>query len=293
MAELTVLREISPSAKVASQAAVGPYCVIGPDVTIGPGTVLARRVTVVGRATVGSGNVFSEGCVLGEVPQDLKYAGGPTVLVIGHRNRFGRAVTVHIGTEAGGCMTRVGSDNRFADGCHVAHDCFVDDCVSLGHNALLAGHVRVQTGAVMEDLAAAHQFTTIGRYSRVGPRTPVRRDVPPFTHFYGEGLGWSLPAVRGVHEMGIKAARLSTEEEKELRRALHELFDDESALQTKIEHLVNLGVEGEAASLCAFVERSLQGAYGRFRERFRGKAPPEALDLHLPAPQTNARRALR
>jgi UDP-N-acetylglucosamine acyltransferase len=289
MKNVSVIREIDPSARVASEAVVGPFCVIGPHVTIGPHTVLARRVSVAGRTTIGSGNFIDEGCVLGAAPQDLKYAGGDTLLIIGHRNRFGQRATVHIGTEAGGGLTRIGNDNVLMAGCHIAHDCFIDDRATLGRHVLLAGHVLVQAGAVIGDLAGAHHFTTIGRFARVGARTPVRRDVAPFTNFYSENHENTPPAVRGVHEDGVKAARLSPSEETELRKALRELFEDEMALQTKIEQLVNMGVEGEAAALCEFCQKSLQGVYGRARELLRGQTPPEALK-YWPADAVNIRR---
>jgi UDP-N-acetylglucosamine acyltransferase len=158
----------------------------------------------------------------------------------------------------------------------------VDNGVRVGKDALLAGHIRVQDGAVIGDLVGVQHFVTIGRYARVGPRTPVRRDVPPFTDFFSENYDWAdPPSVRGVHEAGIAAANLAPDEEKELRRALHELFDDEAALQTKIEQLVNMGVEGAVAELCQFVQHSLQGVFGRHRELLRGMAPPEA-EYYLP-----------
>jgi UDP-N-acetylglucosamine acyltransferase len=283
MPEVSVIREIAPSAQVAAGAAVGAYCVVGPHVTVGAGTVLSRRVTLLGHTTIGGDNLIGEGCVLGADPQDLKYAGGPTRLVLGARNRLGREVTIHIGTETGGQLTRVGDDNLLMDGCHVAHDCYVDDRVVLGRNVLLAGHIRVQTGAVIEDLCGLHHFVTVGRFARVGGHTPVRRDVPPFTVFGGLDHDWDAPpSVHGVHEQGIAAAALSGEEEKELRYALAELFDDEAALQNKIEQLANLGVEGEAALLCEFCTRSLKGVYGRYRELFRGQLPPEAAEFASP-----------
>jgi len=291
MTDVSVIREIDPAARIAPDAVVGPYCVIGPHVTVGPETVLQRRVTLLGHTSVGSGNLVAEGCVLGATPQDLKYAGGPTLLVIGHRNRFGRKVTAHIGTESGGYVTRIGNDNVFDSGSHVAHDSYVDDRVHTGRCVLLAGHTHVQTGAVLSDLSGLHHFVTVGRFCRVRPHTAVRRDVPPFTDFGGlEGNRAAQMAVRGIHEEGIAAARLKPEEEKELRLAMRELFDDESALQTKIEQLVNLGVEGEAARLCEFCNRSLQGLYGRYREIFRGKVPPEAQAYLPPDTPLNTRR---
>lgn len=277
---VSVIREIHPSARVAPDAIIGPYCFIGPNVIIGPGTVLVRRVSVTGHTTIGSGNRIEEGCSLGADPQDLKYKGARTLLQIGHRNRIGRCVTAHIGTEMGGYLTRIGDDNVLMEGCHVAHDCYVDNKTTLGRNVLLAGHIKVETGAVIEDAAGAHHFVTIGRYARVGARTPVRRDVPPYTFFMSMEYD-ATPMVCGIHEEGIRASQLGSDEEKELRHALHELFYDEAALQTKIEQLVNLGVEGEVALLCEFCQQSLQGVYGRYRELFRGKIPPEAM-AHLP-----------
>ena len=282
MTGVTVVRRIDPSARVSPEATIGPYCFIGPHVTIGPGTVLSRRVTVMGHTTIGSGNFFGDGCVLGASPQDLKYKGTPTLLTIGHRNRFARSVTAHIGTESGGLITRIGDWNVFDDGVHIAHDCYVDDRTHLARGVLLAGHIRIRDGAVIENFSGVHHFVTIGKHARVGPRTPVRRDVPPYTSFYCENYGWeSPPAVHGIHEAGIAAAAMAPEEEKELRRTLAELFVDEFALQTKIEQLFNMGVEGEAAAVCYFIQRSLQGLFGRHRELYRGKMPPEA-EAHLP-----------
>jgi UDP-N-acetylglucosamine acyltransferase len=250
-------------------------------------------VTVTGHTSIGADNVFEEGCVLGGAPQDLKYAGGPTLLVIGDRNHFGRFATAHVGTELGGGLTRIGDDNVLADHSHVAHDCFVDDRVVLGRYVLLAGHVRVESGAVVEEFAAAHSFTTIGRAARVRPRTPVRRDVPPYTDFYSENPDWKPAAVRGIHEAGIRDAKLGAWEAQDLRRALQELFADESALQTRIEHLVNLGAEGEVARLCEFCQRSLRGVYGRHRELLRGQQPSEARDFFAGAERQAQRRGDR
>lgn len=282
MPELEVIREIDPLAHIASDAVIGRFCVIGPEVIIGPGSVLGRRVTVMGNTTIGSGNIIGDGCVLGAKPQDLKYRGSSTMLIIGHNNRIGRIVTIHIGTESGGFVTRIGDANRLLEGCHVAHDCYLDDHTRIGRCVQLAGHIRIQTGAVLEDLAGVHHFVTIGRYARIGQRTPVRRDVPPFTNFFSEDYGWTSPSVRGIHETGIKDAKLKRDEETELRRTLHELFEDEVALQNKIEQLENLGVEGEAAALCEFCQQSLLGKFGRFRESFRGKVPPEAAEFLPP-----------
>jgi len=275
MADVTVVLEVDPQATIADSADIGPYCVIGPHVTVGPRTLLTRRVILAGHTTIGADNVFDDGCVIGCDPQDLKYAGGLTRLAIGDRNSFGRLATAHVGTEAGGGLTRIGNDCVLMHGAHVAHDCFVDDDAHLGRYVQLAGHIRVETGAILGDFAGAHHFTTIGRYARVGPRTPVRRDVPPYTDFYSTDPDIQPASVRGIHRKGLWSAKLAAVEEWELHRALLELFADEWALQTRIEHLMNIGVEGEALEVCRFCQRSLSGPYGRYRETLRGEVPPE------------------
>lgn len=289
MADLTVLSEVDPSAQIAPDAKLGQRAVVGPGVTIGPGTTLEANVTVIGNTSIGSGNTIGEGSVLGAVPQDLKYGGNDTFLVIGHRNRLGRRVTAHIGTEVGGNLTRIGDDNVLGNDSHVAHDCYVDDHTTIGSRVLLAGHIRVETGAVIDDDCGIHHFVTVGRYARVGVRTPARRDVPPYTFFTADHPE-QAPSVRGIHEAGLTAAGLDEDDQADLRQALLELFEDEAALQTKIEQIVTLGVEGEVLALCEFCQRSLQGNYGRYREQFRGMLPPEAEMFLTPDQLAEARR---
>jgi UDP-N-acetylglucosamine acyltransferase len=280
--DLTVTREIAEGARVHPEARVGPFCTIGPEVVVGAGTVLESRVSLLGRTTVGSDNLIQAGCVLGSVPQDLKYRGRPTYLIIGDRNRLGPNVTAHVGTEAGGYLTRIGNGNVLEAGAHVAHDCYVDDHTRLCAGVLLAGHIRVEDGAVIEETAGVHHFTTIGRFARVGARTPVRRDVPPFALFASTSYYDTPAAVRGVHEEGLASAGLSEKEKDEVRRAVTRLFEDEQALSIKLPALLEEPGAGWAVrALCQFCQRSLAGHFGRHRETLRGKMPPEAR-THLP-----------
>ncbi len=282
MADVKVVCEIAPGAQVHPDARVGRWCVIGPHARIGAGTVLASRVAVLGHTTLGRENTVGSGTVLGGDPQDLKYRGGPTVLWIGDRNRLGRNVTAHLGTEAGGWVTYIGHDNVLEDTSHVAHDCYVADRTRLGRGVLLAGHIVVQSGAAIGEMVGVHHFSRVGRFSRVGPRTPVRRDVPPFVDFYSEDYYWDPPMVRGLHEAGIAAARLPTTIEAQLRAALVWLFEDESAMTPKLDVLEAQNTDNpELAYLLQFCRQSLSGVYGRYREHFRGQIPPEA-EEYLP-----------
>ena len=278
--DLTVIQEIADEAKIAPDVSIGPCCVIGPEVVIGSGTVLGCRVTVAGRTTIGADNVIQDGCVLGVAPQDLKSHGRPTHLLIGDRNRFGPNVTAHVGTEAGGDLTRIGSDNVLEAGAHVAHDCYVDDRTHIGPAVLLAGHIRVETGAVLEEMVGVHHFTTIGRFSRVGARTPVTHDVPPFVFFTSAGYYTTPPSVRGIHEQGLAAAGLSQPEAEALREAFRRLFEDKRGRIVKVRELLGQADQVEPVRiLCESCLRSLTGRFGRHRERYRGRTPPEAEDF--------------
>lgn len=283
MAEVNVLCEIASEAQIHPQTRIGRWCVIGPEVRLDAGTRLGDKVTVLGRTTIGRDNVIGGGSVIGGEPQDLKYRGGKTWLLVRDRNRIGRNVTINVGTEHGGWVTYVGSDNVLGNGCHVAHDCYLADRARLGPKVLLAGHIVVQTGAVIENMVGVHHFSRIGRYARVGPRTPVRRDVPPYVNFYSEDYYWDPPMVRGVHEAGIAAAPITPDGRTQLRKALAELFEDEAAMASKLARMEQAqSLTEEISALCQFCRESLAGQYGRFRERFRGQLPPEAQEFLPP-----------
>ncbi|NQU74976.1 MAG: hypothetical protein HQ546_01520 [Planctomycetes bacterium] len=283
MADVKVLCEISPEAQIHPQCRIGRWCVIGPGVRIGEGTKLSSRVTVMGQTIIGTDNVIDTGSVLGGEPQDLKYRGGNTYLLIGDRNRIGHNVTINVGTECGGWVTYLGSDIVLGDACHVAHDCYIADGARLGPKVLLAGHIVVQRGAVIESMTGVHHFARIGRYARVGPRTPVRRDIPPFVNYYSNNYYCDTPMIRGLHEAGIAAAGLGDQDEAELRKALSALFENESAMKTKLEQLQRRGpLSPDVEDLCRFCRESLLGRFGRYREQFRDQIPPEA-EQYLPA----------
>ena len=282
-AEVIVVREIADGARVHSTATIGPFCTIGPEVFIGPGTVLARRVTVDGRTTIGADNIIGDGSAIGMAPQDLKFYGRETYLIIGDRNRFGPNVTAHIGTELGGYLTRIGDDNVLDASVHIAHDCYVDDRTHLEAGVLLAGHVRVETGAVIGELTGADAFTTIGRFSRVAPRTPLRRDVPAFSFFSSRGYYTAPGKVLGVNEEGLQRAGLTEAEKEDVRQAAQRLFGDDRALLTKLDQLTaRKDLSRPVGELCASCRKSFHGRFGRRREVFRGKLPPEARQF-LPA----------
>jgi UDP-N-acetylglucosamine acyltransferase len=262
MAKISQWAAVDPAARIAPDVQIGPYCVVGPEVTLGRGCRLLNNVTVVGRTVVGENNLFYPNAVIGVAPQDLKYQGAPTEAIIGSHNVFRENVTVHRGTELGEGKTVIGSHNLFMVAAHIAHDCQVGDRVILGNQTQLAGHVRVEDGAVVMALVGIHHFVRVGCYSYVGGLTPVRRDVPPYLKFDGDPN-----EVRAVNKEGLKRHGFSDEVIANIDQAFRQLYRQGGDIMSNIERLEAGGALCEQVRyLCAFVRASCQGRYGRHLE---------------------------
>lgn len=210
---------IDPAATLHESVSVGPYCVVGGEVVLGPGVRLHSHVVVEGRTEIGEQTEIYPFASIGLPPQDLKYKGEPSRLVIGRRNRIREYVTMNPGTEGGGMITSVGDDGLFMAGSHVAHDCRVGDKVIMANNATLAGHVTVEDYAVIGGLAAVHQFVRIGRHAMIGGMSGVEHDVIPYGSVMGERASLS-----GLNLIGLKRAGMERELIHGLRAAYKELF---------------------------------------------------------------------
>ena len=171
---------VDPAATIAESAEIGPFCVIGADVSIGAGTKLMGNVFVEGPCAVGEENTFYPYSTVGVAPQDLKYKGERSETHIGDRNRIREFVTIHRGTEGGGMMTRIGSDNLLMAYTHVAHDVQVGDHTVLANGTTLAGHVIVGDWAVIGAFTGVHQFCRVGRHAMIGGYSVITQDVLPF-----------------------------------------------------------------------------------------------------------------
>lgn len=194
---------VDPKARIAPDAEVGPYCVIGPDVSIGAGTVVMNHATVIGRTTMGRRNTVHPYAVIGGKPQDLKYRGEDTEVVIGDGNEFREYVTVNIGTAGGGGVTRVGNNGLYMAGCHVAHDCDLGDHVVIANNVLLAGHVKIEDYVGMSAYVGLHHFVTVGRCAFVGGFSRISVDVPPFMVVAGVPLNVVSTNAVGLRRRGM------------------------------------------------------------------------------------------
>lgn len=224
---------VEPGAEIAEGAVIGPYCVVGPDVVLADKVVLHAHVVIAGRTRIGAGTQIYPFASIGHPPQDLKYKGEPSELVVGERNIVREHVTMNPGTEGGGMVTRVGNDCLFMTGAHVAHDCQVADHVILANNAAIAGHVVIGEHAIVGGLSAVQQFTRIGRHAMIGGMTGVDQDVIP----YGSAMG-DRARLSGLNIIGLKRRGFSRDDIHALRTAYRLLFAEEG---TKIERLADVG----------------------------------------------------
>jgi UDP-N-acetylglucosamine acyltransferase len=172
---------VDPKARIAESAEIGPFCIVGAEVEIGPRTRLMANLYLEGPAWIGEDNLFFPYSTVGVAPQDLKYKGERAETRIGHRNRIREFVTIHRGTQGGGLVTSIGSDNLIMAYTHVAHDVRIGDHVILGNSVGLAGHVTIQDWADISPFSGVHQFCRIGRHAFIGPYSVVKQDVLPYS----------------------------------------------------------------------------------------------------------------
>ena len=221
---------IDPAASVADDVTVGPYCMVGPEVTLDSGVVLVSHVVVAGVTRIGAGTRVFPFASLGHQPQDLKFQGECTELVIGAGNTIREHVTMNPGTAGGGGVTRVGDRGLYMVGCHVAHDCQLGDQVILANNVLLGGHIMLGDFAIVGGGSAVHQFVRIGAHAMVGGASGVETDVIPFGSVMGNRARLS-----GLNLVGLKRRGFSREEIQAVRSAYRMLFEEDGVIADKVE----------------------------------------------------------
>jgi UDP-N-acetylglucosamine acyltransferase len=171
---------VDPTAQVDSTAVIGPYTIVGPHVTIGAGTEIGSHCVIDGVTTIGRDNRFYRYCSIGGVPQDKKYAGEPTRLIIGDRNMVREFTTFNTGTVQDGGLTTIGNDNWIMAYVHIAHDCRIGNNLVLANSVQLGGHVHVEDWAIVGGVTGVHQFCKIGAHSMTGGNSSLMQDMPPF-----------------------------------------------------------------------------------------------------------------
>ena len=239
---------IEPGAKIGAGCAIGPFCHIGSKVKLGSGVRLHSHVALAGDTKIGNGTEIWPFASVGSQPQDLKYAGEPTRLVIGARNKIRESVSINPGTLGGGGITRIGDDCLFMLGTHVGHDCAVGNRVVVANHASLAGHVQVGDGVVIGGLAGVHQFVRIGEGAIIGALAMVVADVIPFGSVIGE-----RPKLSGLNLVGLKRRGVTRAEISGLRAAYKALFSEEGTLKTRAEAMLEAADSALVKQVLTFV----------------------------------------
>lgn len=243
---------VDASARIGANVEIGAYSVVGADVEIGEGTRIGPHCTIEGPTRIGRDNRFHGHAAIGGDPQDKKFEGERTELVIGDRNVFREFVTVNRGTGSGGGSTRIGDDNWFLSYVHVAHDCRVGNGCVFSNNATLAGHVEVGDFVILSGFTGVHQFCRIGAHAFIGMGAFVNGDVPPFVMVAQEGYG----RPRGVNAEGLKRRGFDGGRIAAIKRAYRALYVSGAKLDEAKQQLVALAQDSaDVREVLEFIER--------------------------------------
>ena len=250
---------VDAQARIDSSAEIGPYCMIGPHVTIGTGTTVGAHCVIEGHTTIGCDNRIFQFASLGAAPQDKKYAGEPTRLVVGDRNTIREFCTLNTGTAQDTGVTVVGNDNWIMAYVHIAHDCVVGDHTVLANNATLAGHVQVGDHAIIGGLTGIHQFTHVGAHVMAGFASHISQDVPPFMMVDGNPLAVRGFNMEGLRRRGFSPGRIAAI--KQMHRLLYRQGLTLEAARSAIAALPEQYLEAadDIALLQAFLAGSTRG----------------------------------
>ena len=213
---------IDSKAKISTNVEIGPYAIIGPNVEIGENTLIQSHVNITGNTTIGKGNKLYSFASIGSDPQDLKYKGEETTLLIGDNNTIREHVTINTGTVQGGGLTKIGNNNLIMIGAHIAHDCIIGNNIVMANNTAIAGHAEIEDFVIIGAKCGVQQFTRIGKRAMIGGMTGVLRDVIP----YGLSTG-NRNYLNGINVVGLRRDRVSNKDILGLTDAYKEIFKTE------------------------------------------------------------------
>ncbi len=223
---------ISKSAIIGKNVTIGPYSVIGDNVKIADNNIIHSSVSINGHTDISENNQFFPFCSIGSIPQDLKYRGEKSKLIIGKNNTFREYCNANLGTEGDKLQTIIGDDSLFMVGVHIAHDCTVENNVIFANQATLGGHVHVESKAVIGGISAIHQFCRIGSLAMIGGMSAVENDVIPFSLVVG-----NRAKVTGINIVGLRRAKYTKEQIREYSQAVDKIFTGSSIKNEKNSYL--------------------------------------------------------
>jgi len=246
---------VDPKAQLDAGVEIGPYAVIGPDVRIGAGSRIGPHVVLDGRVSMGRGNRLFPGACIGAEPQDLKYSGAPTEVVIGDDNAIRECVTINRATHEGE-QTRIGSGNLLMAYSHLGHNCLLGDRIVIANGVAVAGHVVIGDRAIIGGVLGIHQFVHIGTMAMVGGMSRIDRDVPPYAIVEGHP-----GRLRGLNRVGIKRSGLAEldggAQAKQLQQVWAELYRRDAVLAEALQAVREQELLPPAETLVGFLEASI------------------------------------
>lgn len=255
MARIHATAIVDPNAELHETTVVGPYAVIGPKVKLGAGTSVGPHSVIEGDTTIGANNRIFQFASIGAAPQDLKYRGQPTKLVIGDGNQIREFTTVHLGTEEGGGITRVGDRCLLMAYSHVAHDVQVGNGVILANSAQLAGHVIVEDFVIFGGVTGVHQFVRIGKHAFVSGGSMIGMDIPPFCTATGHRA-----SLAGINSVGLQRHKYSDDSIRNIKKAYRILFRMKLGLREAITRVrAEIPADAEVEHMLRFIEGSERG----------------------------------
>lgn len=226
---------ISKTAKIGNNVKIGAYSIIGDNVNIGNDVEIMSHVCIDGFTFIGDGTKIFPFATIGYNPQDLKYHGEKSQLIIGKYNSIREYVTMHPGTEGGIMKTVIGDGNLFMIGVHVAHDCNLGNNIIMGNNVTLGGHVRIDDNVIIGGMSAVHQWTRIGRGAIIGGMSGVERDVIPYGNVKGERAH-----LHGLNIVGLKRASINRSDIAALKQAYEIIFAKDDIINNNLEKAENM-----------------------------------------------------
>ena len=244
---------IEEGATIAEDVTIGAYAYIGANVKLGKGTTVAPHAVIEGFTTIGERNRIFSHAAVGTIPQDLKYRGEESELIIGDDNTIREFTLLNPGTEGGGMVTRVGNNNLLMGYVHLGHDVIIGDSCILANGATLAGHVELGNHVVIGGMTPVHQFVHIGDYAMIGGASAVAQDIPPFC--LAEG---NRAVLRGLNLTGLRR-KLDRDTINALKSAYRQLFEQGQPIQDVATSLIESSDSEAVKQLCQFITTSKRG----------------------------------
>jgi UDP-N-acetylglucosamine acyltransferase len=246
---------VDPKAELADDVEIGAFTIVDSKVRIDAGTVIGPHAVITGRTTIGKNNHIFQFTSIGEQPQDKKYAGEDTELIIGDNNTIRELCTFSRGSMQGGGVTKIGNDNWLMACVHIAHDCILGDNIIMANNASLAGHVNVGNHAILSGYSLIHQFCSVGEHSFTSFASHVNQSIPPYVTVSGEKA-----RVKGINSEGLKRRGFTAEQINQVRRAYKSIYREGRPLEEAKAVLADMAKEHpEIKPLADFLNAAERG----------------------------------